>query len=434
MIGDGKKLLNNWGKTDKSVKAYFRRRRLVIFSVTGAVFLIIIILALNSSTDIFFKPVTSLNSVPQIGDWAMFGRDPTHSAVIGPVNSLPQGNVTAIFSSNDEICTSPVLANGVIYFGSSDHRLYALDAATGSKLWDFETESWIYSSPAVVKGTVYFGSNDGYFYALDARTGLKRWGFKTRYAIKSTPAVADDKVYFGANDFSIYALNAVTGKKIWKIDAENDVESSPVVINGILCIGSEDEYFYIVDALHGTLRNRFDAINTVTTSPVVQDGIVYFCNGRGSLYALDITARNWPGENRVLPQWWTLFFYGVAPKPPDKSGYRWSLPLNNLSASSPSIANGSLYIGAGKKVVSVDMKGHSKRWEFTTTGDVKSTPVFANDMIYAASSDGHLYILNAATGQLVKDIPVGGKITTNPLVYGASVYVSSSDGKLYIIK
>lgn len=434
MTDDQQFLIKSWGKPDKSVIAYFRRRKIIILSIIGAAFLIIILLALNSTTDFFFKPVASLNSNPPGGDWAMFGRDQTHTVISGPITNLPQGNVTALFSVNGEICTSPVLANGILYFGSSDHRLYAIDAATGSQLWNFETGSWIYSSPAVVKGTVYFGSNDGKLYALDARTGQKRWEFKTAYAVISSPAVADDKVYFGANDFSIYALKADTGRQVWRIETDNNVASSPVVIDGILCIGSEDEYFYTVDALHGTLRNRFDATDSVTGSPAAKDGTVYFCNGKGSLYALDIKARNWLGENRILPQWWTLFFYGVVPRPPDKSGYQWSVPLNNISVSSPSIAGNNLYIGAGKKVTSVDLSRHAKRWEFTTAGDVKSTPVFANGMVYAVSSNGHLYILNDDSGQMVKDIAVGGKTVTNPLVYGGAVYITSSDGKVYMIR
>jgi eukaryotic-like serine/threonine-protein kinase len=434
MTGEEKSLIKNWGQVDKSIKDYLRRRKIIILSTIAGAFLIIVLLALNSTTDFFFKPVASLNSNPQTGDWAMFGRDPNHAPVIEPVSALPQGQVTAIFSVNGEICTSPVLAQGIIYFGSSDHRLYALDAATGSKLWEFKTGSWICSSPAVVKGTVYFGSNDGKLYALDARTGLKLWEFKTSYAVISSPAVADDNVYFGANDFSIYALKAKTGRQVWKIDTENNVTSSPVVINGILCVGSEDEYFYIVDALHGTLRNRFNATDSVTVSPAAKDGTVYFCNGKGTLYVLDIKARNWPGENRILPHWWTLFFYGTAPRPPDKSGYLWSIPLNNISVSSPSIDDNNLYIGAGKKVISINLVSHTKRWEYVTGGDVKSTPVLASGMLYSVSSNGHLYILNAGSGELVKDIPVGSKTVSNPLVYGATVYISSSEGKIYMVK
>jgi serine/threonine-protein kinase len=39
--------------------------------------------------------------------------------------------------------------------------VYALDAATGEKLWAFATGGWVSTTPAVVGGTVFVGSRDG---------------------------------------------------------------------------------------------------------------------------------------------------------------------------------------------------------------------------------------------------------------------------------
>ena len=59
--------------------------------------------------------------------------------------------------------------DGVVYFGSNDGYLYAVDAASGDPIRRYEAGSAVYSSPAVVDGVVYFGSRDGYLYAVDAR-------------------------------------------------------------------------------------------------------------------------------------------------------------------------------------------------------------------------------------------------------------------------
>jgi len=69
--------------------------------------------------------------------------------------------------------------DGVVYVGSWDRNLYAIDAATGNKRWAFETgqDTVIYnqvginSSAAVSNGIVFFGARDGHFYAVDARSG-----------------------------------------------------------------------------------------------------------------------------------------------------------------------------------------------------------------------------------------------------------------------
>jgi eukaryotic-like serine/threonine-protein kinase len=83
------------------------------------------------------------------------------------------------FSSG--VHSSPAVVNGVVYFGSEDNSqllknsdfafmgsgiLFALDTHSGSKLWSFQTGREINSSPVVVNGVVYFGSLDGRLYAF----------------------------------------------------------------------------------------------------------------------------------------------------------------------------------------------------------------------------------------------------------------------------
>lgn len=76
--------------------------------------------------------------------------------------------------------SSPAVANGVVYIGNRDERVYALDATDGTKCWSYPTGfGWIDSSPTMLDGTVYVGSDDGNVYALDASTGTQQWWFKT---------------------------------------------------------------------------------------------------------------------------------------------------------------------------------------------------------------------------------------------------------------
>ena len=72
--------------------------------------------------------------------------------------------------------------------------------------WKFETESWVDSSPAVADGVVYFGSSDRHLYAVNINTGQEKWKFKTEGEVFSSPAVADGVVYFGSYDGYLYAL------------------------------------------------------------------------------------------------------------------------------------------------------------------------------------------------------------------------------------
>lgn len=69
----------------------------------------------------------------------------------------------------DNPVISPVVANGVVYYADGlASRVYALDATTGTVLWNTGTPSdaGIFASPSVVDGQLYFGGMDGTLYAF----------------------------------------------------------------------------------------------------------------------------------------------------------------------------------------------------------------------------------------------------------------------------
>ena len=86
--------------------------------------------------------------------------------------------------------SSPVIADGIVYIGSLDHKLYALNASNGNQIWNYTTGNNIVSTPAVANGIVYVGSLDNNVYALNASNGSQVWNFTTGNQIYSSPAVA----------------------------------------------------------------------------------------------------------------------------------------------------------------------------------------------------------------------------------------------------
>ena len=61
-----------------------------------------------------------------------------------------------------------MVVGGVVYVGSEDYRVYALNAASGVQVWNYTTGGAVFSSPAVAAGVVYIGSDDHRVYALNA--------------------------------------------------------------------------------------------------------------------------------------------------------------------------------------------------------------------------------------------------------------------------
>ncbi|MBA7677276.1 putative protein YxaL [subsurface metagenome] len=104
--------------------------------------------------------------------------------------------------------SSPVVTDDTLYIGS-DNKLVAIDLQSHQKRWEFETEGQQYmvrSSPALVGTTIYVGSEDGRLYAVDAATGEKLWDVLTGGRITSSPAVANGTVYIGSHDGNLYAI------------------------------------------------------------------------------------------------------------------------------------------------------------------------------------------------------------------------------------
>ena len=104
--------------------------------------------------------------------------------------------------------------------------------------WKYMTGFAVLSSPAVANGVVYFGSYDKNVYALNASTGALIWKYTTGNEVVSSPAVANGVVFVGSEDNNVYALNANTGTLLWKYLTGGSVDSSPTVANGVLYVGS----------------------------------------------------------------------------------------------------------------------------------------------------------------------------------------------------
>ena len=116
-----------------------------------------------------------------------------YSPVAGPVQ--PNNQLKWKYTTGDVVDSSPAVVNGVVYVGSIDGNVYALDATTGAKVWSYKTDGYVQSSPAVVNGVVYVGSYDANVYALNATTGAKVWSYTTGGKVLTSPAVVNGAVY-----------------------------------------------------------------------------------------------------------------------------------------------------------------------------------------------------------------------------------------------
>src|SRR4051794_34365909 len=120
---------------------------------------------------------------PAAGEWPVFRGNALQTGVAG--SALPDRlQELWKFKSGDAIEGAPAVVGGVVYVGSFDEHLYALDLASGAVKWKYHAGP-IKASPAVQGGLVFVGNADGVFHCVDAARGQKRWTFETEGPIAS---------------------------------------------------------------------------------------------------------------------------------------------------------------------------------------------------------------------------------------------------------
>src|SRR5215210_3842410 len=199
----------------------------------------------------------------------------------------------------------------MVVMGQGDGWVRGYEAATGKKLWEFDTNPkdsvWpktrneIISTPVIYEDKVYIangqdpehGEGVGHMYCIDAtkrgditETG-RVWHYdKIRRSI-STASIADGLIYIA--DFSgfLHALDAKTGQPLWVHDMFAAVWGSPMVMgDGRLYLGDEDGDVVIMQT--GREKKVLAEINmgsSVYSTPIPAGGMLFITN-RNQLFAL----------------------------------------------------------------------------------------------------------------------------------------------------
>src|SRR6266508_2281027 len=289
-------------------------------------------------------------------NWHQRGRVARHTGKNPWENVLDPGTVSDLEeawhgTTGGAVESSPAVANGVVYVGSDDRKLYAFPASCGTSnatctpLWHGTTGGAVRSSPAVVNGVVYVASNDGNLYAFPASCGTGNatcsplWHGTTGNVIESSPAVANGVVYVGSDDTSLYAFPASCGtgnatcSPLWHGPAGDYVRSSPAVANGVVYVGSDFQYLYAFPASCGTGNAACSPLWIGTTtgfgthvpsSPAVANGVAYVAATDGNLYAFPASCGT--GNASCSPLW--------------------SSHIGSPIVSSPAVSDGVVYVGS----------------------------------------------------------------------------------------
>ena len=141
--------------------------------------------------------------------------------------------------------TTPIVVDGVMYVTTSFNHVYAINAKTGEEYWHYKHKMGPVTTyccgpnnrgVAIYKDKVYMGTLDSQLVALDAKTGSLLWQTKIAepelgYSETMAPTAVDGKILIGTNGGEygirgfVRAYDAETGKMLWNFHTipENSV-------------------------------------------------------------------------------------------------------------------------------------------------------------------------------------------------------------------
>jgi outer membrane protein assembly factor BamB len=349
--------------------------------------------------------------------------------------------------------------DGILYFGSMDSRVFAIDTSARSQNLTFPSEGeWvftipaltapggmcgplgcapsarpaaIYGTPAVAGNLVYvatYASDGGRVFAIDPSARSQKLPFPILYkdsegelkgewsypsdakpigAIVGSPVVVEDTLYTGSSDGKFYALDAVKGNESWApVDTGGKIWISPAIKDNIVYISNYGHKFFALSRIDGSLIWEIALPAAAASSSVVAGNDVFFGTFDNQLYAVDVT----------------------------NGDVRWTFGGGNWFWSTPVVKDGVVYAGClDYNIYAIDASTGKELWRFTTDGLIVSTPVLVDDLLVAVSESGEMYVLESDSGSLVRTVDIGYSVMAPLYAEENMVYVHARNRCVYCV-
>ncbi|MER3444432.1 MAG: serine/threonine protein kinase, partial [Meiothermus sp.] len=254
--------------------------------------------------------------------------------------------------------------------------------------------------PAFGNGRLYAGAWDGKLSALEL-SGRVAWTFPTRAEITAAPLLLGERIYLAGRDGFLHCIDE-KGSLVWAFQAGGNLSASPTLYRGLLFAAAEDGWLYALDPLSGHLRYKVET-GPVHASLAAGHGVLLIPTWAGEVHAFDPLARE------VL----------------------WSFELEGEIWGPPALDAQRAYLSSwGGRLIAVDLKSGDERWSYPA-GKITGGLSLAGRHVFAATEEGRVLALEAATGRLVFEVSGLGPVQAPPLPYRRSLFVANLAGKLY---
>lgn len=306
----------------------------------------------------------------------------------------------------------PMFADGLLYTGSGDGTLYALNAETGEQVWSVGGFGQLELTGAMAGNKIIAGGYSKLVKALDRKTGDELWTYSTEYVIQGSPLIVGDRVFI-ATDHAVYALDLESGQLIWNVrtGTEDAFMGAPAYDKGVIYT-TGGKILLALDAQTGKEIWRVEKDENFLGLAVANQ-LVYVGNWDQNFYAFDQAT----GQER------------------------WSFKAGSMFWSAPAVDENTVYAGnIDKYLYALNAQTGELRWSFETAGDAVSEPLVSDGVVYVSDSSHetsrgprHLYALDAATGQQLWVFETTSTFLPAPALGNDVIYVTTT-GEVVALK
>jgi len=250
-----------------------------------------------------------------LADWGQPGgtadNSPTNASGAAALQRVYRANLGEGSNNRVQLAAPPVIADGRLFFLDADHRLHAVDASDGRRIWTESLRSGRSrdrvargGGVAVAGGRVFVTTGFGFIAAFEAASGDEVWRTNAGAPFHSAPAVSGGRVYAITNDSELIAFDAGTGDTVWNHQAiaeparilsapsvgiDSDTVVAPFASGEVVALVSANGRRLWSDSLSRTGRlTSLSAINDIAGRPVIDNGLVFAASHSGVLGAIDL--------------------------------------------------------------------------------------------------------------------------------------------------
>jgi eukaryotic-like serine/threonine-protein kinase len=298
----------------------------------------------------------------------------------------------------------PLVTNGILYTGSGDGSLYALNAETGEEIWSEGGFGQLESTGAIAGDVIVTGGYSQLVKALNRKTGADVWSFKTDYLVQGAPLIIAERVYI-ATDRMVYALDLRSGQLLWKAatGTEEAFMGAPASDGGVIYT-TGGKLLLALDAETGKERWRVEK-NDIFLSLAVANGLIYVGNWDHHLYAFNQST----GEER------------------------WNFEGSAVFWSAPAVDENTVYAGNEDQMYALHAESGELLWSFETAGRSVSEPLLSDGVVYVSDSSHefprgarHLYALDATSGEQLWVFETVSTFLPAPALGDGVIYITST--------